>query len=90
MFWKTFFSVAMTVFLAEIGDKTQLATMLFSANESHSKWAVFLGSAFALTLAAGLGVLAGSVIEKWVSPKTLKLLAGVGFIAVGIWTIFSD
>lgn len=90
MFWKTFTSVLVTVFLAEIGDKTQLATMLFSADAKHSKWAVFFGSAVALTLAAAIGVLIGSQLEKVISPKTLKILAGIGFIGIGIWTIFSD
>ena len=87
MFWKTVASVFVTVFLAEIGDKTQLATLLFSADAKTSKWAVFLGSASALTLAAGLGVLVGSQLERFVHPKTLHVVAGIGFIAIGIWTL---
>lgn len=78
-----------TVFLAEIGDKTQLATMLFSADAKTSKWMVFFGSATALVLAAGIGVLVGSQLEKFVSPSTLKWLAGFGFIGVGVWTLVS-
>jgi putative Ca2+/H+ antiporter (TMEM165/GDT1 family) len=89
MVWKTFFSVMVTVFLAEIGDKTQLATMLFSADVNTNKWVVFLGSATALVLAAGIGVLVGSQLEKFISPSTLKWLAGFGFIGVGIWTLIS-
>lgn len=89
MFWKTFVTVLTTVFLAEIGDKTQLATMLFSADAKANKWAVFAGSALALTLAAAIGVIVGAQLEKLVSPKALKIGAGIGFIAVGIWTLFS-
>lgn len=89
MLWKTFFTVLSTVFLAEIGDKTQLATMLFSANANTNKWAVFFGSATALVLAAGIGVLIGAQLEKFISPQTLKWFAGIGFIVVGLWTLLS-
>lgn len=85
--WKTFFSVLTTVFLAEIGDKTQMATMLFAAKGEASKWVIFLAASLALILAAGLGVLAGGVVERLISPRTLKIIAGVGFILIGIWTI---
>jgi putative Ca2+/H+ antiporter (TMEM165/GDT1 family) len=84
---KAFFSVFVTIFLAEIGDKTQLATMLFSAEAKTSRWVVFAGSAAALVLAAAIGVLVGGQIERFISPKTLKVIAGVGFIAIGIWTL---
>ncbi|HEY0372072.1 MAG TPA: TMEM165/GDT1 family protein [Thermoanaerobaculia bacterium] len=87
--WKAFASVFITVFLAEIGDKTQLATMLFAAEAKSSKWVIFAGSALALVLAAAIGVLVGAQIERFVSPRTLKLVAGIGFIAIGLWTIFS-
>ncbi|MDQ3281673.1 MAG: TMEM165/GDT1 family protein [Acidobacteriota bacterium] len=86
---KAFFSVFVTVFLAEIGDKTQLATMLFAAEGKSNKWVIFAASAIALTCAAAIGVLVGAQIERFVSPRTLKIVAGVGFIAIGLWTIVS-
>jgi putative Ca2+/H+ antiporter (TMEM165/GDT1 family) len=86
---KAFGTVFVTVFLAEIGDKTQLATMLFAADAKTTKWVVFAGSALALILAAAIGVLVGAQIERFISPRTLKIVAGVGFIAIGIWTIAS-
>lgn len=86
---KAFFSVFITVFLAEIGDKTQLATMLFAAEANANKWVIFAGSALALVLAAAIGVLVGAQLERIVSPRTLKIVAGVGFVAIGLWTIFS-
>ncbi len=85
--FKTILTVFISVFLAEIGDKTQLATMLFSADKNHSALNVFIGSATALVLASGIGVLAGSFIGDFISPQTLKILAGAGFIIIGIWTI---
>ena len=84
---RAFFTVFTTVFIAEIGDKTQLATMLFASEAKVNKWVIFAGSALALTLAAAIGVLVGAQLERIVSPKTLKVIAGVGFIAIGIWTI---
>ena len=89
MHWRAFLTVFTTVFLAEIGDKTQLATMLFAADKEVSRPMVFFASAAALVLAAGIGVLVGAQIERFVSPKTLKLVAGLGFIAIGGWTLFS-
>jgi putative Ca2+/H+ antiporter (TMEM165/GDT1 family) len=86
---RAFLSVFVTVFLAEIGDKTQLATMLFAAEAKSSKWVIFAGSALALVLAAGIGVLVGAQLERLISPRTLKIVAGIGFIAIGIWTIVS-
>ena len=77
-----------TVFLAEIGDKTQLATMLFSAEGKASPMQVFLASAAALVLAAAIGVAAGQLIEKFVSPQALKLIAGAGFLLIGAWTLY--
>ena len=84
---KAFFTVFVTIFLADLGEKTQLATMLFSAEAKTSRWVVFAGSAAALVLAAAIGVLVGGQIERFISPRTLKVVAGVGFIAIGIWTL---
>ncbi len=89
MHWKTFATVFVTVFIAEIGDKTQLATLLFSAEKEVSRWTVFAGSALALTAAAAIGVIVGSQLERFVSPKVLKSVAGVGFLVIGAWTLLS-
>ena len=77
------------MFLAEIGDKTQLATMLFASDRQVNRLVVFAAAAFALTLAAGIGVLVEAQIVRFVAPRTLKLIAGIGFVAIGTWTIFS-
>lgn len=80
-------TVFTSVFIAELGDKTQLATMLFAADKETSKLTVFIGASVALIVTSAIGVLAGSVISQYVSEKTLSYLAGVGFIAIGVWTL---
>ena len=82
-FWHSLLFIA----LAEMGDKTQLATMLFAADKNTGKLTVFLGASLALIVTSAIGVLAGSVISQYVSEKTLHYLAGVGFISIGIWTL---
>ncbi len=84
---KVLLTVFAAVFIAELGDKTQLATMLFAADKNVSKWTVFLGASLALIVASGLGVLAGSAISQYVSEKYLHYIAGIGFVAIGIWTL---
>ena len=81
-------TVFVTVFVAELGDKTQLATFLYAADKSANKWEVFLGASLALVLASALGVLAGALISHYVSPRVLSVLAGIGFIGVGAWTLW--
>jgi putative Ca2+/H+ antiporter (TMEM165/GDT1 family) len=80
-------TVAATVFLAELGDKTQLATLLFAAKSPGGLLTVFLGASVALILASAIGVLAGGVVAQIVNPKYLTYAAGLGFIVVGIWTL---
>lgn len=71
-----------TVFLAELGDKTQLATMLISS-QSTSKLSVFIGSSLALILASLIGVIFGSLLNKIIPPNILQLSAGIAFILIG-------
>lgn len=85
---KLLFTVFGTVFLAELGDKTQLATLLFASKPGSSLLTVFLGAAAALVAASGIGVLAGDLISHHVDPKYLSYAAGVGFILIGAWTLW--
>jgi putative Ca2+/H+ antiporter (TMEM165/GDT1 family) len=86
---KLFTTIFATVFLAELGDKTQLATLLFSADKPASKWLVFAASASALVLACAIGVAAGTFVSQHIQPKHLKLVAGAGFMLIGAWTLRS-
>ena len=87
MDWKLLVTVFATVFVAELGDKTQLSTLLYAAGAGNSKWVVFLGSAFALVVSSALVVFAGGLIGPRVDPKVLAKIAGAGVIAVGVWTM---
>jgi len=84
MDYKVLITVFSAVFIAELGDKTQLATMLFAADKEVSKFTVFVGASLALIFASAIGVLAGSAISEYVSEKHLHYIAGVGFIAIGL------
>jgi putative Ca2+/H+ antiporter (TMEM165/GDT1 family) len=79
--------IFVSVFVAEVGDKTQLATMLFATDSNVSKAGVFLAAATALVASTLIAVLAGGVVSKVVAESTLKIAAGVGFILVGVWTL---
>ena len=86
---KLFATVFSTIFIAELGDKTQLATLLYASDASHPKLTVFAASAAALILTSALGVLAGSWVAEYVSPKVVRWAAGFGFIAVGSWVLLA-
>jgi putative Ca2+/H+ antiporter (TMEM165/GDT1 family) len=77
-----------TVFLAELGDKTQLATLLFASRAATSLIGVFLAASLALVTATAIGVLAGAIIASHVQPRYVSYVAGAGFILIGIWTIW--
>ncbi len=84
---KIFLTVMTTVFIAELGDKTQLATMLFAADKEVNKLTVFLAASLALILASAIGVLAGSVLSEYINEKYLHYIAGAGFIIIGGYTL---
>lgn len=81
--WQVFATTFITVFLAEIGDKTQLTTLVIAA-QSHQPWIVFTGAAIALVLTSLLGVIAGKWLAKTFSPSLLNTLAGLSFLILSI------
>lgn len=87
---KAFLTIFGSIFLAELGDKTQLATFSFATNKDVSKWWVFAASASALVCASAIGVIAGKYLSDLISPKTLKYGAGSLFIVLGLWTILKN
>lgn len=84
---KLFAAIFASVFLAELGDKTQLATLLFASDARNSRMTVLAASASALVLSALAAVLVGSAAGSLVNPRHLRLAAGIGFIAIGAWTL---
>lgn len=83
MDFKILLSTFAAVFVAELGDKTQLATLSMSAGSS-SKWMVFAGSALALCATSAIAVLAGGAVSRFISPLWLRRIAGGVFIVLGI------
>ena len=86
---RSLFVVFMSVFFAELGDKTQLATFLFATDPNLSRTGVFIASALALVLSSLIAVVFGVQISRYVSPTMLKTFAGVGFILIGVWLLAS-
>lgn len=86
-FWRVFASTFFTIFLAELGDKTQVTTLLMSA-ESHAPWIVFLGAGAALVATSLLGVLLGQWLARRLSPRTLDTAAGALLLAITVWLLW--
>ena len=84
---KPFLTIFIAVFIAELGDKTQLATMLFASGRGVSKLTVFSGASVALICASAIGVAAGGLLSAYISEKHLRLIAGAGFMVIGLWTL---
>ena len=82
MDWKLFASTFVAIFVAELGDKTQLAALSLSSGSS-SKWSVFAGSAVALVTSSALAVLLGDGVSRFISPLWLRRAAGVIFLLLG-------
>jgi putative Ca2+/H+ antiporter (TMEM165/GDT1 family) len=83
MDWKLFASTFFAIFIAEMGDKTQIATLSLSGSSTSSRLTVFAGSALALVATSGIAVLGGEVISRYLSPVWLKRIAGAVFIVLG-------
>ncbi len=79
--------IFVTVFLAELGDKTQVAALLFAADQNHSALGVFAAASLALVASTALAVFVGSTAGQYLENVPLKLIAGIGFIGIGTWTI---
>lgn len=71
------------IFLAEMGDKTQLAAMTMSA-QTKRPWAVFLGASLALAAVSALGVVVGATLGNYVPLEWVKRIAAIAFIAIGV------
>ncbi|MBI4869956.1 MAG: TMEM165/GDT1 family protein [Candidatus Riflebacteria bacterium] len=87
MDWRLFASTFLAIFLAEVGDKTQLATMAL-ATGGVSRVTVFLGAASALVLTSLLAVLLGDAVTRWVPAAWLRRGAGLLFVVLGVMYLF--
>jgi putative Ca2+/H+ antiporter (TMEM165/GDT1 family) len=84
--WQVLGSAFLMIFLAELGDKTQLSTFAF-ASQSKSPLSVFLGASLALVLSSLIGVALGGLIGRFVPERVMKVLAAVVFLGFGVWTL---
>ncbi|NLX58436.1 MAG: TMEM165/GDT1 family protein [Phycisphaerae bacterium] len=82
--WEMFLFTFAAIFVAELGDKTQLATMSLAAGNRHGRWAVFVGAAVALTATSALACLAGRLVGQYLDPRIMKLAAAVLFAVLGV------
>ena len=85
---KVMLPIFSSVFMAELGDKTQVATLLFIAGGSATAGEVFLASSTALVLSTFLAVMFGAAVARFVSPRTLKALAGSVFLVLGAYYVY--
>lgn len=85
---KLLFTVFGMVFLAELGDKTQLATLLFASKSPGALLTVFAGASAALILASAIGVIAGGALAQLLNPRILVIASGIGFVLIGMWTVW--
>jgi Ca2+/H+ antiporter, TMEM165/GDT1 family len=88
--WKVLVATFGTVFLAELGDKTQIATFSAAANLEGRRWAVFLGSASALVACSALAVLGGAALQRVVPIVWLERVGAVLLVAVGLWMLWGS
>lgn len=85
--WPVFASTFITIFLAEMGDKTQVATLLMTAQSQHP-WLVFTGAALALIATSLLGVAVGYWLSRHLTPKVLNPTVAMLMLAIAAWLIF--
>jgi len=89
MDWKLLLTTFVTLFLAELGDKTQLVIIGF-AGSGKSPWTVFIGATAALIATSLLAVLVGAGLQKILPVKTVHLISGVLFVGIGLFLIIKN
>jgi putative Ca2+/H+ antiporter (TMEM165/GDT1 family) len=87
MDWKIFLTTFATIFIAELGDKTQFAAFAASSS-SKNTLSVLLAVVLALSVAGVIGVLAGRLVGEFIKPDTMRYVAGSAFILMGLWYLF--
>jgi Ca2+/H+ antiporter, TMEM165/GDT1 family len=87
MVWSQFLTAFAAIFIAELGDKTQLAMITMSASSKHPL-SIFLGGSVAMVLLTGIAVVAGEIVTRYVPAEVLSKAAAILFVLIGIWTWF--
>ena len=86
---KLLLTTFVAIFLAELADKTQIATLLFASGKDVNRLHVFFGASLALICTSAIAVLVGKGLSEFASGRTIKVVAGSIFILIGIWTLLS-
>lgn len=86
---KTLLTVFGVIFIAELGDKTQLATLLFAADKEVSKLAVMFAASAALILSTVIAVTGGALLARYINEYYLRIFAGSLFLVIGVWTLWT-
>jgi putative Ca2+/H+ antiporter (TMEM165/GDT1 family) len=86
MDWSIFSATFITIFIAEIGDKTQFAAMA-AASQTKSTMSVLVATILALSIAGAMGVAAGSLLSKFIDPEKMKYFSGSAFVLMGLWIL---
>lgn len=85
----TFITTFFLIIIAELGDKTQIATLIFASNNPHKKWQILLGASLALIVCVTVEITIGLTLAKYLSPKTINKIAGVIFLSIGFFIFYS-
>ena len=83
MDWRVLFTTFGIIFLAEMGDKTQLAAMTMAA-EKKRPWEVFLGASIALAAVSAVGIIVGTTLGQYLPIEWIKRVAGAAFVIIGL------
>ena len=83
MDWRVLFTTFGIIFLAELGDKTQIAAMTMAA-EKKRPWAVFIGAVLALAAVSAIGVAVGTALGAYLPVEWIKRVAGAAFVVIGV------
>jgi len=87
MAWSQFLTAFAAIFIAELGDKTQIAVITMSASSKHPL-SIFIGGSIAMVLLTGIAVVGGEIVTRYISATVLSKVAAVLFVLIGIWTWF--
>lgn len=90
MNWRLFFIIMFTIFLAELGDKTQLAVLTYTSTDPRNKWLIFLGGSIALVLSTFIAVVMGATASRFLNPFWLQIIAAIIFICLGFFLLFQS
>ena len=89
MNFRSFLLIFITILLAELGDKTNLATFSFASHKEISKTSIFIAGTLAFMAASLIAIIAGELLSNYISHRVINIISGVLFVAIGVLMLFS-